>query len=82
MPRKIELLSEAQVDLWDAVEYYEGQVSGLGLDFEQEVRSALRIIQQNPEMWPKRSRDVRRGGEDQLLQYFNSRLSVTVGAGI
>ena len=60
MPRKIELLSEAQVDLWDAVEYYEGQVSGLGLDFEQEVRSALRIIQQNPEMWPKRSRDVRR----------------------
>ncbi|MEM7674010.1 MAG: type II toxin-antitoxin system RelE/ParE family toxin, partial [Verrucomicrobiota bacterium] len=59
MPRKIELISEAQVDLLGAVEYYEDQVEGLGLDFEQEIRSALRIIQQSPEMWPKRHQDVR-----------------------
>ena len=60
MPRKVELISEAQVDLLGAVEYYEDQVEGLGLDFEKEIRNALRIIQQSPEMWPKRHRGVRR----------------------
>lgn len=60
MAKPIKLLKEAEIELCESVHFYETQVSGLGLDFEAEIRNALRIIRQNPEMWPLRKRGVRR----------------------
>ena len=60
MTKPIRLIKEAEIELWESVDFYENQVAGLGLDFESEIRNALRIIQQNPEMWPLRQRNVRR----------------------
>ena len=42
------ILHEAEVELWDAVAYYEDQSHGLGLDFEAEVeRSVERRSREN-----------------------------------
>ena len=48
--RKIRLVDEAEIELWNQVIYYEKQESGLGLDFEKEVRIALKFIQENPSL--------------------------------
>lgn len=47
------ILHEAEEELWHAVKWYEQKYNGLGLTFEQEVRSGLQTIQEQPEMWPK-----------------------------
>ena len=47
--------SEAELELWQAVEYYEAKCVGLGLNLEQEVSHALADIQEAPDRWPKRS---------------------------
>jgi hypothetical protein len=36
------ILHEAEVELWEAVEYYESRSPGLGLDFHTENRSVRR----------------------------------------
>ncbi|MEK7813746.1 MAG: type II toxin-antitoxin system RelE/ParE family toxin [Candidatus Desantisbacteria bacterium] len=43
--------SEAELELWQAVEYYETKCAGLGLDLEQEVSHALVDIQKTPDGW-------------------------------
>ena len=60
MVKPIKLIHEAEIELWESVEFYETQVAGLGLDFQSEIRSALKIIQQSPELWPVRKSNVRR----------------------
>ncbi len=52
--RKIRLVEEAEVELWNQVIYYEKQEFGLGLDFEKEVHTALKFIQENPRLWKPR----------------------------
>ncbi|MCG8525355.1 MAG: hypothetical protein MI748_03165 [Opitutales bacterium] len=47
MAKPIKLLKESEIELWESVDFYETQVSGLGLDFEAEIRNALIIIRQN-----------------------------------
>jgi len=37
------ILHEAEVELWDAVAYYENKAPGLGVDFEAEVERSGRI---------------------------------------
>lgn len=44
---------EAKGELTRAVEYYEEQLNGLGLDLSTEVYSAIRRIVSHPEAWPK-----------------------------
>ena len=51
--------SEAEWELWQAVEYYEAKRVGLGLDLEREVGHALADIQEAPHRWPKRKHGTR-----------------------
>ena len=52
--KQIIVHSEAELELWYAVDYYEEKLRGLGLDLEEEVQHALADIQEAPEKWPKR----------------------------
>src|SRR3989338_8819225 len=57
--KRIIVHSEAELELWQAVEYYETKNVGLGLDFEQEVSHALVDIQEAPNRWPTRKYGTR-----------------------
>lgn len=54
------ILHEAEVELWDAVAYYEDKSPGLGLDFEAEVERSVDSIKRFPERWPLREDGTRR----------------------
>ena len=56
----VTILHEAEVELWEAVEFYENQCVGLGLDFEKEVKATVELIQQSPKRWPIREDGTRR----------------------
>ena len=58
--------SEAELELCEAVEYYETKCVGLGLDLEQEVGRALANIQEAPKKWSTR----RYGTRCRLLARF------------
>ena len=58
--------SEAELELWQAVNYYENKCAGLGLDLEHEVSQSLSDIQDTPERWPAKKYGTRR----RLLQRF------------
>ena len=60
------ILHEAEVELWEAVAYYEKQSTGLGLDFESEIEKSLQTIRHFPESCPLRDDDTRR----YLIQRF------------
>lgn len=62
----VTVLHEAEVELWAAVEYYEGQSRGLGFVFEAEVERSLLAISEFPKRWPLREDGTRR----YLLQRF------------
>lgn len=57
--KRIIVHSEAELELWQAVEYYETKSVGLGLDFEQEISRALGDIQEEPNRWPTRKHGTR-----------------------
>jgi hypothetical protein len=54
------ILHEAEVELWEAVAFYEDKCAGLGLDFEKEAKTAVEIIQKSPDRWPIRDDGTRR----------------------
>ena len=56
----VTLLHEAEVELWEAVAYYEDKASGLGLDFADEVERCLQSVNEAPERWPLRPDGTRR----------------------
>jgi toxin ParE1/3/4 len=64
--KRVIVHSEAELELWQAVDYYETKSSGLGLDFEREVSRALGDIQEAPNRWPTGKYGTRR----RLLQRF------------
>ncbi len=64
--KKIIIHEKAEKELWHAVEYYEKKVSGLGLDFENEIKYGLFSIQENPTKFTETQSGVRRC----LLQRF------------
>ncbi len=43
------VLHEAEIELWETVQFYESRCVGLGLDFEKEIKAAVEAIQQSPE---------------------------------
>jgi len=53
-------LPVAEAEYRDAVDYYNGEVVGLGEDFCEEVIAALRRITDFPEAWQKLSVRTRR----------------------
>ena len=48
------ILHEAELELSDAVEYYESRSLGLGLDFQAEVEASVLAIAAAPGRWRKR----------------------------
>ncbi len=42
---------EVEIELWEAVQFYENRCAGLGLDFEKEIKAALGLIRQSPNRW-------------------------------
>lgn len=64
--RPIILHHDAELELWQAVDYYETKCAGLGLDFEHEVSRTFIDIQDAPERWPIR----RNGTRCRLLHRF------------
>jgi plasmid stabilization system protein ParE len=54
------ILHEAEVELWDAVAYYEDKAPGLGLDFEAEIERSVDTIKRFPESCPLREDGTRR----------------------
>lgn len=50
---------EAELELWQAVSFYESKVAGLGLDFESQIRRILADIQNSPELHPKKKHGTR-----------------------
>ena len=56
----VTILHEAEIELWEAVEFYENRCAGLGLDFGKEIKAALEIVQQSPSRWPIHKDGTRR----------------------
>ena len=52
--------TEAESELWQAVDFYEERAPGLGLDFEGEVRRIIARIQEAPKRYPKGKHGTRR----------------------
>jgi plasmid stabilization system protein ParE len=57
---KAEILAAAEVDLLDAVLYYNKQSEGLGYEFAAEVKRTLARILRYPEAWHALSERTRR----------------------
>jgi len=64
--KRIIFHNQAELELWQAVDYYEKKYAGLGLDLQQEVSRALVDIHAAPEKWPIKKHGARR----RLLQRF------------
>ncbi len=56
----VTILHEAEVELREAVAYYEKKSPGLGLDLEAEIERSIRTIRDFPERWPLREDGSRR----------------------
>lgn len=52
MPYKLIILEKAVSELGDACKYYNGKVSGLGFELEEEVFVLLELIKENPRLFP------------------------------
>lgn len=58
---------EAEAELNAAIEYYEQQTRGLGLDFLAEVERGIDLIERYPEVWPH---DAKTGHRKVVLRRF------------
>jgi plasmid stabilization system protein ParE len=57
---KIEILHEAEGELYEAIAYYEEIEAGLGVRLKEEVRAAIQWIAANPEVPKLRPKGYRR----------------------
>ena len=57
---RVTILHEAEVELREAVAYYEEKSRGLGLDLEAEIERSIRTIRDFPHSWPVREDGRRR----------------------
>ncbi len=51
---------EAEAEFVEAVAYYEGVETGMGLDFAQEIERSLSLVAAYPALWPKADGAIRR----------------------
>ncbi|WP_040432867.1 type II toxin-antitoxin system RelE/ParE family toxin [Chlorobium ferrooxidans] len=56
----IEFHPAAELELTEAVDYYESMEKGLGLDFASEVIATINRIKAFPEAWPLLCHDINR----------------------
>ena len=57
---QLQIDPKAGQELFDAADWYENQVTGLGDDFLDEVAQAYRCILEHPAAWREMARGVRR----------------------
>ena len=57
---KISFLIPVQTEFEEAMEYYDEQRTGLGIEFSEEVRQALDRVSHYPEAWSQLSPRIRR----------------------
>ena len=57
---KVQLISPANLELDDAIRYYDHQLPGLGSRFFQEASAAIERIRLMPEAWTKVDAQTRR----------------------
>jgi toxin ParE1/3/4 len=50
---------EAEIELFEAIDYYEGCEAGLGYDFSIELYSSIQNILDYPNAWPILEDDIR-----------------------
>jgi plasmid stabilization system protein ParE len=60
MAYSLELVELAELDIDNAIEWYESKLSGLGDQLLVELRSTLRAIQDNPEAFQVRRKGIYR----------------------
>ena len=70
---QIEFIEPASIDLDDAIEYYELQLTGLGKKFFEEVLETTELISQFPDLFSKNSSHTRKA----LLRKFPYNLIYT-----
>ncbi len=56
----IEFFSSAEIELADAIAYYNSQKENLGLDFANEINKTIALIIDFPNAWTKLSKRTRR----------------------
>ena len=54
------ILHEAEIELWEAVAYYEERCPGLGLDFARDAKTAVEVIEEHPFRYAQREDGTRR----------------------
>ena len=54
-----EFLDPARDELQEAIDHFEGEREGLGVEFAQEVDRTIEKILESPESWPKLWKDIR-----------------------
>ena len=57
---KVRFITSANIELDEAIQYYDHQLPGLGFRFYQEVDAAIERIKLMPEAWTKIGRHTRR----------------------
>ena len=57
---KIDFLKQAEIDLWETINYYNDKQIGLGFEFADEVAIALSHIEKFPDAWHPLSENTRR----------------------
>ncbi|MBN2684836.1 MAG: type II toxin-antitoxin system RelE/ParE family toxin [Pontiellaceae bacterium] len=57
---RVEVLHQAEIELWDTANYYENKSIGLGTDFLDEIQEAVKNIQEAPLRQPERDDQTRR----------------------
>lgn len=62
----LSLRDEAEDDIRDAAQWYEGERPGLGREFTRAVRALLATVAREPDRYPRARADVRRA----LLRRF------------
>ncbi len=58
--KPVRFLRPAELELLDAVEYYELQATGLGSEFLDKVDAAIQDIRKAPDRWPIIKASIRR----------------------
>jgi plasmid stabilization system protein ParE len=64
--RRLTILPQAELDVWDAAAWFEGRRTGLGDEFLDELDAILRRVIASPFQFPKIKDNMRRG----LLRRF------------
>lgn len=54
------ILPEAEIELREAVRFYEDKCPKLGIDFLKEIESGLKTVGNSPNLWPIRKDNTRR----------------------